>query len=144
MKSLYIYETEMSVRLSICPSRLEAGWRGRQGGWTGRRGQWGGWISTRLEGGGGGDGEGGQEGGGNGEGDFTNRMPGWTYFSQSMPGHPASTEHSQITSICNDTQILYGLKGIVIQCIQMSFDYDFPKLTYLVLQNCCIRISFRL
>ena len=50
----------MSVRLYVT---FGGGWWRRREGWTGSRGQWGGGISTHLEAGGGGDGEGGYEGG---------------------------------------------------------------------------------
>ena len=56
---IYIYEADMSVRLSV-----HHVWRGGDGG---------GW-------------EGGQEGGYNGEarGDFTDRMPGWILFPSNV------------------------------------------------------------
>ena len=54
----------MSVRMSVCPSRLEGG-----GSETGR--------ADRKE-------------GTMGRGDFTDGMPGWRYFSRAMPGYLAS------------------------------------------------------
>ena len=36
-----------------------------------------------------------------GRGDFYDGMPGWTYFSQAMPGHPASIHIKQkYLSVC--------------------------------------------
>ena len=52
----------MSVYLFVT---FGGGWSWMWGGWTGRRGAM-------------------------GRGDFTDGMPGWTYFSRAMPGHPAS------------------------------------------------------
>ena len=75
--TIYVYKTEKSVCLSVCLSITfrEGGCRGRRGGWTGRRGAMGRGISMPRE---------------TGRGDFYDGIPGWTYFSRAMPGHPAS------------------------------------------------------
>ena len=75
----------MYVRLSVSLSHLERGWRGDREGEQEEGRQCGGGISTRLEGGWRGR-WGGWTGrkGAMGRVDFTDGMPGWTYSCQAM------------------------------------------------------------